>query len=242
MLHGLGDNLNVWFNQVPVFSKYYQVLTYDARGHGRTDLPEGDINPNVLTEDLFALLKTLNINETFLLGHSMGARVAYQFTLAHQDMVKALILCNGVGGGPGREDVLNTLEIARTAGVEGVVKERIDRTFSPGFVENNTETVEQYKSVLRQMNIEGLIRFMQPMTQPRVEVKENKRATPSVISCPTMIIVGEYDHLSGPSAGESAQKKIHGSQLKIFPTGHAPALEKPDEFNKAVVDFLSEIR
>ena len=242
MLHGLGDNLNVWFNQVPVFSKYYQVLTYDARGHGRTDLPEGDINPNVLTEDLFALLKTLNINETFLLGHSMGARVAYQFTLAHQDMVKALILCNGVGGGPGREDVLNTLEIARTAGVEGVLKERIDRTFSPGFVENNTETVEQYKSVLRQMNIEGLIRFMQPMTQPRVEVKENKRATPSVISCPTMIIVGEYDHLSGPSAGESAQKKIHGSQLKIFPTGHAPALEKPDEFNKAVVDFLSEIR
>jgi pimeloyl-ACP methyl ester carboxylesterase len=241
MLHGLGDNLNIWFGQVPELSKYYQVLTYDARGHGQTDLPEGEINPNVLSEDLFSLLKALNINETFLLGHSMGARVAYQFTLANPDMVKGLIMCDGVGGGPGKEEVLGTLEIARTEGIEGVVKERINQTFSPGFVENNREIVEQYRSVLRQMNVDGLIRFMQPMTQPREKVRGNKKSTPSKINCPAMIIVGEYDHLSGPSAGESAQKRIPGSQLKIFSTGHAPALEKQDEFNKAVLDFLSEI-
>ena len=241
MLHGLGDNLNIWFGQVPVLSKYYQVLTYDARGHGQTDLPEGEINPDVLTEDLFSLLNALNISETFLLGHSMGARVAYQFTLAHQDMVKALILCDGVGGGPGKEEVLGTLGIAREEGVEGVVKERIDRTFSPGFAENNRETVEQYKSVLRQMNVEGLVRFMQPMAQPRAKAQDKKETTPGEIRCPTMIFVGEYDHLSGPSAGEEAQKKIHGSQLKVFPTGHAPALEKPAEFNRTVLDFLSKI-
>jgi 3-oxoadipate enol-lactonase len=239
MLHGLGDNLNVWYNQVPVFSKYYQVITYDARGHGQTELPEGEINPNALTEDLFSLLKALNINETFLLGHSMGARVAHQFTSAHQNMVKALILCDGVGGGPPKEDILNTLNIAKTEGIEGVIKARIDRTFSPGFIEKNQEAVEQYKAVLQQMNLEGLIRFMQPMTQPRVKV--NKSAAPEIINCPTLIIVGEYDHACGPSAGKDAQNKIQGSQLRIFPTGHAPALERSDEFNRTVLDFLSEV-
>jgi 3-oxoadipate enol-lactonase len=239
MLHGLGDNLNIWFNQVHVFSKYYQVLTYDARGHGQTELPEGEINPNALAEDLFSLLKALNINETFLLGHSMGARVAHQFTASHQDMVKALILCDGVGGGPPKEDILNTLNTAKTVGIEGVIKARIDQTFSSGFREKNRETIEQYKAVLQQMNLEGLIRFMQPMMQSRVKV--NKKAAPEIINCPTLIIVGEYDQACGPSAGKNAQNKIQGAQLKIFPTGHAPALEIPDEFNRTVLDFLSEV-
>ena len=110
-----------------------------------------------------------------------------------------------------------------------------------GLLKKNGKTVKQYESVLRLMNVEGLIKFMEPMTQPRVKVKGNKKMAQGVISCPTMIIVGEYDHLSGPSAGVEAQKKIQGSQLKVFPTGHAPALEIPDEFNKTVLDFLYNI-
>ena len=43
LIHGAGDNLNAWYNQVPAFSQHYQVLTYDVRGHGQTELPEGEL-------------------------------------------------------------------------------------------------------------------------------------------------------------------------------------------------------
>ena len=42
LVHGMGDNLGAWYNQVPVFSQRYRVLTYDVRGHGQTEAPEGE--------------------------------------------------------------------------------------------------------------------------------------------------------------------------------------------------------
>ena len=72
LIHGAGDNLNAWFNQVPAFSQHYRVLTYDVRGHGQTELPEGELTTEIWVDDLYAILKALNISETFLLGHSMG--------------------------------------------------------------------------------------------------------------------------------------------------------------------------
>jgi pimeloyl-ACP methyl ester carboxylesterase len=47
LIHGAGDNLNAWYNQVPVFSKYYRVLTYDVRGHGQTELPDAELSVDV---------------------------------------------------------------------------------------------------------------------------------------------------------------------------------------------------
>jgi pimeloyl-ACP methyl ester carboxylesterase len=45
LVHGAGDNLRTWYNQVPAFSKQYKVLTYDTRGHGQTDVAEGSTPP-----------------------------------------------------------------------------------------------------------------------------------------------------------------------------------------------------
>ena len=75
LIHGAGDNLNAWYNQVPAFSQHYRVLTYDVRGHGQTELPEVELTMELWVDDLYALLKALNINETVLLGFSMGGQL-----------------------------------------------------------------------------------------------------------------------------------------------------------------------
>ena len=62
----------------------------------------------------------------------------------------------------------------------------------------------------------------------------------SKISCPTLVIGGEYD-FGGPSAAKATQEAIHGSQLKVFPTGHAPAIEVPREYNETILTFLSGV-
>ena len=60
--------------------------------------------------------------------------------------------------------------------------------------------------------------------------------------CPVLIIVGENDLLMGAEQGKQARKAIAGSKLLILPTGHAAAIELPDKFNSAVLEFLSKVR
>jgi proline-specific peptidase len=246
LIHGAGDNLNAWFNQVPAFAKRYRVLTYDVRGHGQTEIPDGALTTELWVEDLYALLKALNISETFLLGHSMGGAIALQFTLAHPSMVKALILSNSGGARPrGAEssEAIRQMAANRQAqidaikkeGLEAVIKDRFNRMFSPGFMDKHPDTATWYRSVLLQNKPEGYLRVMEHMG--------GRTAVPpdvSKITCPTLVIGGEYD-FGGPDGAKATQKAIRGSQLKIFPTGHAPAIEVPQEYNETVLKFLAGI-
>src|SRR4030042_4819180 len=100
LIHGMGDNLGAWYNQVPVFSQRYQVLTYDVRGHGQTEAPEGEYSTDVWMEDLHGLLEALKIKQAFVLGYSMGGMIALNHALRYPEMVEALIMANSGGARP----------------------------------------------------------------------------------------------------------------------------------------------
>ncbi len=243
MIHGSGDNLKAWYNQVPAFSQRYRMLTYDVRGHGQTELPEGELTTELWVEDLYALLKALNISETILLGFSMGGMIALEFTLTHPEMVKALILSNSRGTVSRSEEEMRQMEARRQTlieamkkeGMEAVVKDRVDHIFSPGFARRNPETFRRYRSILLENDAEAYLRVMQRM------VRSTTPPNLSKITCPTLIIAGEHDPSSGPAAAKATQEAIRGSQLKVFPTGHPTALEQPREYNVTVLTFLAEV-
>ncbi len=244
LIHGAGDNLNAWYNQVPAFSRRYRVLTYDVRGLGQTELPEGELTTELWVEDLYALLKALNISEAILLGFSMGGAIALGFTVAHPEMVRALILSNSGGGARRSEEEMRQMAAQRQAQMEAIKKEgmeaefkaRVGSMFSPGFAEKNPKTVARYREIMLQNNPQGYLRVMQRMGRP---------ATPpdlSKITCPTLIIAGEHDLYGGPEAARATQKDIRSSQLKVFPTGHPAFLEQPEAYNEAVLRFLAGVR
>jgi 3-oxoadipate enol-lactonase len=126
------------------------------------------------------------------------------------------------------------IETIKKEGMEVVIRDRLSRIFSPGFAEKNPDTVERYKSVLLQNKPERYLRVMQRMGRFSISSDLSK------ITCPTLVIGGEYD-FGGSAAAKTAQEAIHGSQLKVFPTGHAPAIEVPREYNKTVLKFLAGV-
>jgi 3-oxoadipate enol-lactonase len=242
LVHGAGDNLNVWYNQVSSFSKHYRVLTYDVRGHGETEFPEGELSIDIWVSDLSALLKNLHIDETILLGHSLGGAIAIAFTVAHPDRVNALILSNCGGGAPRSKEKMceramrlkaqkDTLE---KEGIEAFVHQRITGLFSAGFTERNIDTVSRYKQILSQTDMRGHVCIIRDMLKPAESSDLSK------ITCPTLMIEGQYDSFTNSGTAEAAQRAIKGSQLKIFPTGHATALEQPEAYNQAILKFLSD--
>lgn len=242
LIHGGGDNLNSWYNQVPVFSKKYQVLTYDVRGHGQTELPAGPINTELWVKDLYTLLQVLKIKETILVGHSLGGGIALNFTLVHPDMVKAIILSNsGLRPSPKNEEEKNqmkaftqkNIERLRKEGLQSDVDGRLKAMFSPGFAEKNTKVADKYKSIFLQNRLEGYLRVVEAMGIPDTSLDLKG------IACPVLVIAGEHDPYVNPAAGKSTQEAIPGAQLKILPSGHAPEMECPHEYNRVVLEFMA---
>jgi pimeloyl-ACP methyl ester carboxylesterase len=63
-----------------------------------------------------------------------------------------------------------------------------------------------------------------------------------LLSCPVLIIAGERDAFMSVDMARAAQAAIAGSRLELLPTGHTPALEAPQEYNRVVLDFLAGVR
>ena len=142
LIHGAGDNLEAWWNQVPVFSQHYRVLIYDVRGYGQTETPPGEYTTDILTQDLYELLKALGVNGTYVLGYSMGGRVAVGLTLSHPELVKALIIANS-GVAPiqrSQEEMQEMMKLRQERmktvekhGLEPIMDESTAMVFSPGW-------------------------------------------------------------------------------------------------------------
>ncbi len=242
LIHGAGDNLNAWYNQVPAFSKSYRVLTYDVRGHGQTELTKGDYTLDIWADDLYALLGTLGIDKAYVLGHSLGGMIAATLALKHPKMVKTLILSNSGGASVMSEEAKQQMterrqvqkEAFEKEGMLGIFKVRTTTTFSPGFAEKNPDVMEKYKAILLQNKPEGYRKVMESMNR-RSPIDFSK------ITCPTLIIAGEHDAFSSPEAGKALQSLIPKSELKIFPTAHATAMEQPEKYNKTILAFLAKV-
>ena len=244
LVHGAGDNLGAWWNQIPAFSRDYRVLTYDVRGYGQTETPDGDYSTDVLVEDLYQLLKVLDISETYLMGYSMGGRVAVGLALEHPEMVKALIIANS-GFAPmerSQEEMQQMaklreqrMKIVEEQGLEPIMNESTAMVFSAGWPDKNPEVFEQYKQIRLKNDPGSYLGAMRAMVWGAQPPDVSK------LSCPTLIIGGESDGLMGAESAKATQALIPGSQLKVMPTGHASAIEQPEEFNATVLGFLANL-
>jgi len=241
LIHGAGDNLNMWYHQLPLFSKSYRVITYDVRGAGETGSPEGEYSIPVFAEDAYQLMKAIRVQDAYFLGYSMGGRIALELAINHPELVKALVLANspvglvpppsqGVERRPVMPDILDKGDMKVFAEMMAT------NAFSPGFRSKNPDEFEKYMKVKLQNRPQGIARMMRSL---------GVLASPpdlSKVKCPALIIVGENDFLIGVEQGKQAQKALVGSKLVILPTGHAAAVELPEKFNSAVVEFLSEVK
>jgi pimeloyl-ACP methyl ester carboxylesterase len=92
LIHGLGEYGMGW-GRFPVFIEpSYDVVMMDLRGHGMSDKPESGYGIDVMAQDLFWLIKTLNLSKPVVLGHSLGANVAAEFALQNPGLLSGLIL------------------------------------------------------------------------------------------------------------------------------------------------------
>ena len=247
LIHGFSDNLTMWYNQVPVFSKTNRVLVYNVRGHGGTETSEIEIGMDLLSEDLRALLDALEIEKACVLGYSMGGRIGLGFALKYPGRTAGLILANSGIMGPDiqpspeeakammarRQEMLDMIEMGN---IEAIASGMAERSLSPGFRERNPEVFKRYEQVKMKNSPLAYKAMMEGMAKATAEPPDL-----SQLKCPVLIIAGEHDGFMAIDVARSMGKRIKDATVAVFPTGHAAAIEAPEEFNRAVLDFLKTI-
>ena len=235
--NGVFSNTLGWVNQLPVFSKKYQVILYDMRGQGQSEKPESPYSFDIHVEDQKVLLEELDIPKVYHVGISYGAELGLVFALKYPEMLKSLVVCSAVSFiGPLLQ---NMAQLWRNACVlenpELFYNATVPLNFGETFIKENTAILEQAKARYRDLQYPPLVRLLDAFLLLNVTDQLPE------IRIPTCVIVGEKDILKPLEPySKLIHEKIANSELHVIPdSGHAVTFEKPDDFNKITLEFLA---
>jgi 3-oxoadipate enol-lactonase len=242
LIHGYTGNLRNWALQVREIAQKYRTISPDLRGHGLSVKPtrREDYSLELFAADVCGLLDALAVPECYLVGHSMGGMVAQEFILRHPEMVRALVLVDTAADVPQAipwQDRARLLELARTEGMEAVFEEMAQTPpLASQLTEENPQLIDVWRQQFLMTSLEGYLYCGQTIGNRRPLLEEL-----SQIRVPTLIICGELDEpFLEPSL--RMHQRIADSELVIIAgAGHTPTLEKPLEFNQALLSFLARV-
>jgi len=240
LIHGGFLDRRMWDEQVPVFANRFKVLRIDLRGFEGSPTPE---DPFSYVDDLYGLLTQLDTGPVYLLGLSLGAMVATEFTTDHPEMVDALILAGAPLRGIQTEDpegvqekVIDVIRTFRRGALDSTVALVLELPFfRPG--KENPE-VRQKMAVMVQKNFGTWLHSMSLVRWDSVLASEKVGS----INVPTLIIVGDRDVRSIQMASDSLSTRIPGAERVVIEgASHHMNMESPEAFNAAVLHFLEKL-
>ncbi len=239
LLHGLGDDLNVWEQTVPALTPKYRVWALDQIGCGQSDKPLINYRVSVLVEFLHAFCKKLGIEKATLVGNSLGGWVGAAFAHAYPDRVEKLVLVGAAGYWPKHFSVqelsrqqLRTLSVSSPSAYRETMKWMLydEAILTDAFVE------EAYAAQLKRKDGFTINQFIESVLrgEDRLDGKTKQ------IKAPTLVVWGRQDEATPLAIGEAFAKEIPGAQKAFIDRcGHMPQWECPPAFNAALLKFLA---
>jgi pimeloyl-ACP methyl ester carboxylesterase len=227
LLHANTGSSQSWERQIPAFTAAgYRVIAYDRRGWGKSTSDAAQ--PGTAADDLHALVKFLGVDRFHLLGTAGGGFVAFDYALSFPEQLRSLIVVNSIGG---MQDA-DYLELGR-------------RLRPPQFDAMPPE-LRELGPAYRAADPEGTKRWIELEHMSRqsgaaAQTYRNRMtfAMLESIKLPVLLITGDADMYAPPPLLRMFSSRIKGSESLIIPeAGHSSYWEKPDVFNRAVLDFM----
>ena len=238
LLHGYPFNRTLWSDQVEALSKTHRVITPDLRGHGESSL--GPAGMNQLASDVASLLDARGVRRATIGGLSMGGYVTLAFYRQFPERVSALILADTRAQADTKENKRIRAEQIKTVlsqGMKPVVDAMLPKLLHPETVSRRPEAVIRLRDMMLQTKPEGAAAALEGMA-----TRDDQTELLSKISVPTLIIVGKDDPITPFWDSEKMHERINASRLVVIKTAcHVPNLERPEEFNDALLEFLTDV-
>jgi pimeloyl-ACP methyl ester carboxylesterase len=231
LIHGWTCNLDNWRDQFSDFAKRNRVIAIDLPGHGQSDKPQITYSMDLFARAVEAVMRDAKVRRAVLVGHSMGTPVARQFYRKYPEKTLAIVIVDGALRPFGDKALMDRL----IAGFRGA----------------------NYKEVMGQM--------LTAMGGPNLSAEARERIKASSLNTPQHVVVSAMegmadtsiwgeDKINVPVLAIMAKNPFYPANMEasyrgIVPNldfqmwdgvGHFIMMEKPKEFNAAVLTFLDK--
>jgi 3-oxoadipate enol-lactonase len=244
LVMGIGYDSTLWgLHQVPFFSQHFKTIVFDNRDAGRSSKATKPYSIADMADDLAGLMIGLDIERTHLLGLSMGAMIAQEFALRYPKKLEKLVL-TGTGAANARSkfDPISIWNYIKTQDTNGLMfaAQQFIWLFSESFNRNHeavNQTLQMLASNPNPVSAEAYQR------QAEAYVKHDTLDRLNQVTAPTIVIAGEQDRLTPPWICKEVADAIPNAKYKLIMgegSSHVLPLERPDDFNQAVLSFLQK--
>ncbi|MBC2298767.1 2-succinyl-6-hydroxy-2,4-cyclohexadiene-1-carboxylate synthase [Listeria welshimeri] len=247
MLHGFTGSNKTFQESITHLEKHFSIVAPDLLGHGKTDSPDEIARYSIerIVEDLVTILQELKIMQCFVLGYSMGGRVATAFASAHPEMVRGLIL---VSSSPGlaQKDLQESRvqadnRLADMLESEGI-RSFVDYWEKLALFASQEVLSDELKKRIRlerlAQNPNGLAMSLRGMGTGKQPSYWNHLAD---FTFPVLLMTGSLDEKFEKIAQEMQQLIPNSTHVTVQNAGHAVYLEQPNIFLSQLTIWLEVI-
>ena len=247
LIHAGCADHRMWDEQLSTFARHHRVMRYDMRGYGKSTVGAGSFSNR---NDLYRLLEILGIRQAHFIACSIGSLTVTDFALEHPEKVKSLMLVSpALSGyayeGPPPQPLQELVEARKTGDIQRAAELQAE-IWADGFKRSPDQINPQVHELVRQMSLDALnnqadviketgFLMEEPLQPPAMERLEQ-------ITVPTLTIVGDLDDDSVIAIADILTTHIAGARkVLIHGTAHLPSMEKSEEFNQIVLEFLKDV-
>lgn len=241
LLHAFPLNASMWSAQREALAGSYRVICPDQRGFGGTQLGHDIEDPRLddVADDVVAMLDARKVGTFVLGGLSMGGYVAMALLRRHPERVSALVLADTKATADPPEAAANRLRIAEAVVEAGNSALLLDEVL-PKLVGATTKERRPMVQGRVKALVERAPAYAVSWAQRAMAARPDSTETLKGIDVPALVIRGDEDELSSEADTEAMAAALPNATLVTIPaSGHLTAVETPEEFNAALLEFLA---
>ncbi|MFW9972674.1 MAG: alpha/beta fold hydrolase [Candidatus Odinarchaeota archaeon] len=239
LLHGLMSRATNWYEVAIWLRENYHVIAFDQRGHGRSEKPDSDYSRDTMIEDIVEAMNKLGIQNSIVIGHSMGGSIAWGLAVLYPHLVKALVIEDKSAEAMDKEALDDWKQFFNSWPIPfSCLKEaslffgNLHSTYANHFIEFFEEKESGYYPIFKFEHLLTILSF---------GIKKSRWDELERIKCPTLIIKGGSSGFSREHAEKMSNIIKNCRVIEIPNAGHVVHDDQPELYKNAVENFLSEL-
>lgn len=248
LLHGHSLDRRMWDGQWRVLARRFRVVRMDFRGYGRSSQQREDL-PMTHVDDVLALMDSLGIDKAHVAGLSMGAFVAGDMLAMHPGrMLSCVMASGGIRNSPGPSEPMDTAESNRRdreiAALKAKGVEQMKREWTEQLMASGGSQRERMRRPLTRMISDWTA--WQPLHK-EVRLFYGKEAWQKLrqrgmTDVPTLFVRGANELKGNRSNPKEMEYLSNARFVVIDDCGHMLNMERPDDFNRVLMQFYDSMR